>query len=240
MNNLNNLKTFTDKYGIPYGTEDFSIFLYSWIKMHKPKNIVEYGTGLGSCMLWSGLACKENNIGKIFTIDNGSHWNEVLNDNILEKKYVLNYKDFINTIIKENNLENFIEFKNEDFNLETFNNIENKIDLVFFDFDHGPNHIVKILKNSLHRLSDYSTIIIDSVPTFLPSFLLLEKIIESFNLNIIFQSLNLSQDSIDFVLKSNFKLINIIENKDRNQNSFSVIMITPKDCFPQPGINVRY
>ena len=57
------IKKFTDRVGPVYGTEDFGIYLYSVIKMIKPQNVVELGTGLGATMLWSAQALLENNTG---------------------------------------------------------------------------------------------------------------------------------------------------------------------------------
>lgn len=235
--NLNKLKSFTDSSGFVYGNEDSSIHIYSLIKMFKPKKIVDFGTGVGSFMLWSALACKENMQGSVYSIDNGTQWNKT--KEFLAGYSNLNYPDFINQIISEHELNNFIEFKHEDINLETFNGLGDQIDFAIFDYNHSPLGIVNIIKYSLPRLSQYSTIIIDSVPSYLPSFYLIDKIVSNFNINIIPHSLRLDERSINFVLSSNFQLTNIIENKDRDQNSFSIINITPKDCLPQPNMHIR-
>lgn len=230
---FNKAKSYSDKAEdlVGYGTEDFAIFLYSLIKMRKPNNIVELGTGIGSVMLWAGLACKENGFGKITTIDNGLHWNEDIkyrDSNLLLEK---DYNIFINNIINDNAISEFVKFKNEDININTINDNEN-IDILFCDFNHGPKVILEILSSSLSRMSKESIILFDSASTYLPSYLLLENIIDHFNKNSIPESLSLSNQGKDFVLNSNFTLSHIIERKNRDQNSTAMIEIKPKDCFP--------
>ena len=60
-----------------YGKESFCYLIYSLIKMQKPKTIIELGTGLGTTALMIAQALKENNKGKIWTVDNGSDWEEI-------------------------------------------------------------------------------------------------------------------------------------------------------------------
>ena len=55
-----------------YGTENFNYFIYSLIKMDKPKTVVELGSGLGTTTLMMAQAIKENKIGILHTIAFGS------------------------------------------------------------------------------------------------------------------------------------------------------------------------
>ena len=64
--NFLNLKQFTDRIGPIYGTEDLGIYLYSIVKMLKPKNVIELGTGLGTTMLWISQALVENDEARIY------------------------------------------------------------------------------------------------------------------------------------------------------------------------------
>jgi predicted O-methyltransferase YrrM len=63
-----------------YGTENFCYFLYSLIKMEQPKTVVELGSGFGIASFMIGQALKENNIGKLWTIDNGIEWEQFKNE----------------------------------------------------------------------------------------------------------------------------------------------------------------
>jgi predicted O-methyltransferase YrrM len=217
---------------VGYGTEDFSIFLYSLIKMRKPNNILELGTGVGSTMLWSALACKENGFGKVTTIDNGLHWVEDIqhydNDLFKNKKYY----DFINNIINDYDINDYVVFKNENISIESFNNIDFKIDILFSDFDHGPDTIQNIVISCLDKVSDESIIFIDSASTYYPSYLFLESLVNKLNSNGLVDSLSLNDKAEEFVSKSKFSLVHLIEDKDRSQNSTAMIEIKPKSEFP--------
>lgn len=225
------IKQFTDKLQdiSGYGTEDFSIFLYSIIKMRKPKNIVELGTGLGSTMLWSAVACKENGFGQITTIDNGTHWNERVqgDDSIVDK----NYNVFINSIITDNEIKEFVKFKNEDIDIKTINNNTN-IDILFVDFNHTPVTIKNIMSSAMSRMSEESIIFFDSASTYLPSYLFLENIVDSFNKKRIPKDFNFDEKTKNLILNSRFTLTHLIEKKNRSQNSTAMIEIKPENSFP--------
>src|ERR1041384_3160568 len=59
----------TDAVGTSFGTEDFSLFLYSMVRMHAPETVVDLGTGLGLSAFWMALAAKRNQIGHVWTVD---------------------------------------------------------------------------------------------------------------------------------------------------------------------------
>ncbi len=236
------LKKFTDVVGRVYGTEDFSLYLYSLVKMTKPSTVLELGTGLGSTALWMALALQENNFGIIHTVDDGSQWDmyqQVVKDfkvyNELYPQYIKNVAQFFEVSDKIN----FINEKIATVNLTN-------IDILFSDFQHDPHSVLTCVADYLGRMSDNSYIFIDSASTYYPSFLVLENLIEQFNKNNIPQTVlemvPLTQRS-DFISKINcskFELSHIIENKNRNQNSTAAIKISPKDIFPQPRINIRF
>ena len=68
------LLQFTQVFGPTYGTEDSTVFLYSIVKMQRPKTILEIGTGLGVCAFQMAMAVRENDYGHVYTLDNGDHW----------------------------------------------------------------------------------------------------------------------------------------------------------------------
>lgn len=240
---IGSLKRYTDSVGSIYGTEDFSVYLYSMIKMMKPNTVVEFGTGLGSSMLWSALALKENGFGKIVTVDDGSEWYRLKTAReAMLHHYREDYSEFIHGLIKNFELQDNVVFLNK--KIDTLN-IEN-IDILFSDFAHGVFDVVKLLVDYLPRMSKHSRIYIDSVSTHYPSYMAIERIvdimnsgkmprvfsdIDSFKIHSVYLS--------EKIQNSEFKIEHIVENKDRNQNSTCCITVSPIDIFPHPRKNIR-
>lgn len=56
---------------VSYGTADFAMYAYGLIKMIKPANVVEFGTGLGVTAFMAAQACKDNDFGHVTSIDDG-------------------------------------------------------------------------------------------------------------------------------------------------------------------------
>lgn len=235
------LKQFTDCVGPIYGTEDFGIYFYSVIKMMKPKNILELGTGLGTTMLWAAQALDENNQGKIHTIDDGSEWDHLKKARDQMGEYFReDYLFYIENLIDSFDVRKFVEF--HPVQIEEIQS-DNPIDILFSDFAHGPSDVLQLLSEFLPQMNSYSKIYIDSASTHYGSYHTLEKVIDMLNQNTIPLSIleRSKNEKIHQVIHtSQFQLDHIVENKDRSQNSTSCITIQPYDVFPYPRVNVRY
>lgn len=238
------IKRFTDSVGSIYGTEDFSIYLYSLIKMTRPKSVLELGTGFGTSSLWIALALEENAKGTLFTVDDGSEWEQLKSaQDRFGQYYNQDYKQYLSGLISEFGFENQIRFFNQ--TVTDFNFCE-KYDIVFSDFSHGPHFILKLLGNILPLMEDNSFIFIDSASTYYPSFQVLESTIALLNAGKIPKTLEeLTEHSVldklyEKVRTSKFELTHVIENKERNQNSTTQIKISPIDIMPQPRVNIRF
>lgn len=237
---LADIKRYTDNVGSIYGTEDFSVYLYSVIKMMKPRTVVELGTGLGSSMLWSGLALKENGFGKIVTVDDGSEWYRLKTaKDLMKPHYRDDYPEFIQGLIRNYQLRDNVTFLNKKIDVLDIENI----DILFSDFAHGVFDVTKLLVDYIPKMSDYSKIYIDSASTHYPSYMAIERIVDILNSGKIPRVFYDVSDRHDGLLKkvqsSEFKLEHIVENKDRNQNSTCCITISPIDIFPYPRQNIR-
>ena len=245
------LKRYTDRVGSVYGTEDFSVYLYSMIKMMRPKTVVELGTGLGSAMLWSGLALEENQEGVIYTVDDGSEWDRLKAvKNTIGDDFHEDYSEFVLQLIQKYGLEKQVSFLNEKINIVNVDNI----DILFSDFAHGVFDVTKLLVDYIPKMNDYSKIYIDSASTHYPSYMALGQIIDMLNrgkLPRVFHEVyehnnaNGLQQNYDLeklkykIENTEFKIEHMVENKDRNQNSTCCITLTPIDIFPYPRKNIR-
>ena len=155
-----------------YETSDFSIFLYGLLKMIRPKTFIELGTGYGTTSFLAAQAFKENNYGKIITVDDGSQWEEAIT-----------YKKFINEKIEKFNLNNFIEFKNINVDLiklNEFNKLK-EIDIIFNDINCEPTYFASILKFLILKTKEESYFIVDRGATYWPSYCAIELILNNLN-----------------------------------------------------------
>jgi predicted O-methyltransferase YrrM len=247
MNNYEKLieiKKFSDKVGHYYGTEDFSIYLYSIIKMMKPKTVLELGTGLGISTLWAAIALEENKNGTIHTIDDGSDWsNFKVQKFFFENYYRDSYHEYISNLISTFQFNDVIHFHHEKINeASEFDNL----DIIFSDYSHSPYSVINLIAKFLPKMKEDSYIFIDSASTYYSSFHTLEAIVDNFNRGKIPKTLFelISPDDLEKfyskVMNSKFELTHIIENKNRNQNSTAQIKISPIDIMPSPRINIRF
>lgn len=237
------IKQYTDKIGNVYGTEDFSVYLYSIIKMTKSKNVVELGSGLFTTTLWAALAIEENQSGVIHTVDNGAEWNRMSSlISTIPLQYKSDYSEFAQGLISEFKFNDTIKYYNTD--IDKFESDD--IDILFSDYSHGVFSIFSLIAKYLHRMNDNSYIFIDSASTYYPSFSTLNTIIDCLNRKNIPSSLQeiVHSDNIakfvNRVNSSKFELTHIIENKNRNQNSVAQIKILSDDIMPQPRVNIRF
>lgn len=232
---LDKLKTYADSVSDAYGTEDFSVYLYSLIKMQKLRNILEYGTGLGSTALWCGQACKENGAGKVHTVDLGVEWETNVRRELLKDYRDKTHAQYITDLIQAFALEDHITFHNEAIDYRT-TYFHEPLDLVFSDFNHGVANTSALLANILPKMSKNSYIFIDGASCYLPSYWMLESLIPILNTGRVPEALSeLSFDVAGLervVRNTRFTITHIIENKQRKQNNTACITLHPIDMLP--------
>ena len=122
-----------------YNTHDFSVFLYSLIKMQKPKCVLELGTGFGVTSFLAAQACKENNKGKVITVDSGLQWDQLTK-----------YEHYMQHSTIRFSLGKHLEFINKDINCVF--NMKIKPDIIFNDVSCEP-----IFQSRAEVVSLYST-----------------------------------------------------------------------------------
>ena len=125
------LKEFSDRLGPVYGTEDWCLFLYALVKMQRPHNIVELGVGCGTTTVWLAQAVKENKMGHIWAIDDGSEWPSLISKPefpLLDDERKETHEEYFNVILEKFNLTTFVTFSQK--SIPPLPTIEGKIEIL--------------------------------------------------------------------------------------------------------------
>jgi len=247
-----------DVAGAVFGTEDFSLFLYSLVRMQAPVAIVELGTGLGASAFWMALAAKQNGVGHVWTVDDLNQFERydgLLGKTIahlrgigfgpLEATTPGQYFDEVSNLLGLRSQISFVKEKielEERLHFDRYPFANERIDLLFSDFKHGPDDVLSILGHFLPRMSAASSIFIDSAPTAWPSYLLLEQVVSHLNGGHIPAALQ-DRTAIDLgpVMRNRRIVLVHVTEKDRKraQNSTAWLKIEPIDVVPQPRASMR-
>lgn len=232
--------------GPMYGVEDFSVLLYSLVKMQKSELVVELGSGSGCCSLLTAQAMKENCFGKIISFDNGSHWDRLcLRPELkqFEPNQSCSHAEFLTKMSKYFGVEQYVEYRTTTF--PPFPQLEEKsIDILFVDYESHPAAIVAMLRHFMPKMAHASSIFIDGVATYLPSFLFLERLVSQLQAGKVPAAIadhcnpNLTY-WIQYVSTHAFTLVHLNERKDRDQNSTTWLKIEPVDHLPHPITRMR-
>jgi Methyltransferase domain len=254
---LSKLLRIREVLGPVYGSEDLCILLYSLVRRERPQTVVELGTGLGVSTLWMGQALRENGLGHVYAIDDSRQGPQLLTV-LRKKKEALagiveidertTYQDYLQQVVRSCELTAQISCRQATMALtsdmllpaEVCDFGPHKVDLLFSDFDHGPDAIMDILTFFLPRMSECASIFIDSASTHLESFLMLENTVAALNQSKIprrFLSVKSEKHRLELsqiVAERHFRLTHLIERKQRSQNSTAWLRIEPSDWRPHP------
>jgi hypothetical protein len=246
----------SDVIGEVFGTEDFCLFLFSLVRMHTPKVVVELGTGYGASAFWMALAADINGLGHVWTVDDlsqvdgysnllarkrsrlvGTVW-ECLSDAsgaqcMATIRKILRLDERLTFIHREMDLADPSHFDGYDFPAP--------VDLLFSDFNHGPSAILDILGHFLPRMADASSIFIDGASTSWPSYLLLEQLVEQLNRGVIPRLLQdrCSQDLRIALEGRRIVLVHLTKTQKQAKNSTAWLKVEPNDLQPHPMTIVR-
>lgn len=239
------LQQYTQVFGPPYGTEDKSVFLYSIVKMQRPKTILEIGTGLGVCAFQMAAAVQENGHGHVFTLDNGSHWTTT-SELVRSLALVPNdttYADFLAFAARQIGVPEQLTFLHE--TVPPFPVLDEPVDLLFTDYMHVPQNTLETLGFYLPLMADCASIFIDSASTLRQTYEMLEGLIPRLDAGEL--PANLAKHMAEGQRESyaaslgerRFQLVHLTEAKDRSQNSMAWIRIEPREGGPYPATKMR-
>lgn len=241
MTQFAELKEFSDRVGTVFGTEDFALMLYSLVRMQRPEVMVELGAGCLVTSLWMALAARENGQGKVYAVDDGSHWPQVIGNAsypFSKDERISDYLAYVDYLKQRFDVTERLELISQ--RMPPYPAIGKSVDLLFSDFSHGPQAIISLFAHYFSRLSPSANVFIDSASTFYPSYAYLEMLVPILNKGIIPASLLQCIAEADrdaaraYVSSSRFTLVHLTEVKNRAQNSTAWLKIEPLDTQPYP------
>lgn len=255
-----------NRIGYVYGSEDTCTLFYALVRRERPVNIVELGAGLGVTALWMAQAAKENRAGRVWTLDDASHWQdprqlrEALQplagvDGLAAlARDASSYEAYMDQVIRLLDLGDQTTFlkrhidvaKEADFTVANYPFLDRPIDFLFLDINRTPDDILDSLYLFLPHLAEAASIFIDSASTSVSSYLFLEKLIEQLNRSKVPRRFLLGKSPerrralIDLVAQRKFSIMHLIEKVKRAQNSMAWIRVEPNDYMPHPQALMKW
>lgn len=252
------LLTIREQIGPHYGSEELCMLLYVLAKRERPRVVVELGTGLGVTTAWIAAAIAENGEGHLWSIDDGSHL-EQLNAHDLDRladelgfERGPSLHSFNEGLLRSLHLDDCVTLLDEHLDLHEpaegrrdWPFLEQPIDWVFADIRHDPSAIEQLLAAFLPHAADHFSLFVDSASTLSSSFLMAERTIDQMNRSKVPQAFTRVGDEgrrailARTVAEREFALKHLIERRDRMQNSTMWITAYPNDWRPHPATMMR-
>ncbi|MBM3586029.1 MAG: hypothetical protein FJX36_17015 [Alphaproteobacteria bacterium] len=255
-----------NRIGPVYGSETISLLLYALARRERPRNVLELGTGLGVSASMIAQALKENGAGRIWTIDDGSHWQDraKLAQAIAPLRGVaglgspdvgaLDYPGFVSAMTKSLGVGGHLTFLHErldlgvdvDFTSARWPFLAEPIDMVFLDINHTPEPILDTLYYVLPHAAPCLSLFVDSASTSAVGYLFLETLVERLNRGKVpwrwMQRADVATRRllVDLVATRRFTLVHLVERLNRAQNSTAWVRIEPADHMPHPPAAMKW
>jgi predicted O-methyltransferase YrrM len=241
--------------GEVFDSDPLATFLYSLVRMHRCETVVELGSGLGSTALTLGLALRENGAGRAWTVDDFRLVNEHLDLAAMaarvEAEGLLEHApsepgELIAAMARRLGVEDRLAVVRRRIELDRDELIEDApwagrpVDLLFSDFNHGPEATVRMLAYWLERMAPSASIVIDSASTWWPTWLALEKLHELLSAGRVPGMLEAwGADLERVVARRRFTLVHLTRVGRSRQNGAAWLKIEPVDLVPHPATAMR-
>jgi hypothetical protein len=232
--------------GPMYGVQEMAFILYAVTKMHRPRIVVELGTGTGCFSFMIGTAMVEVGHGTLLSYDNGSQWEatrKLSRMSTYSADSSANYWTFLGNLAERFGVKERVSF--HEMTVPPFPLPKVPIDMLVVDYSSGFETMSLILSNYLTAMESFSSIFIDGGASSYSGYSFLEKMILDLNNGKLPGNLTrwLSDDAIRRLDKkaraTNFRMVHFTRQRER-QNSTSWIVLEPVDTVPYPLIPMRW
>ncbi|HEX4880276.1 MAG TPA: class I SAM-dependent methyltransferase [Limnobacter sp.] len=232
------LREFTDRVGPYMGSDLRSMFLYNLVRLHRPRTVMELGTGFGVSALWIARGLQENGEGHLHVVDRGFSFTAEHKKMFRPDELKDNFAAYMDHLFRTHELHEQMSFHQQSF--PPFPNPAGKYDMVYSDFKHGPSDLLEILAFYLPKMNTVSNFFIDSAPSLFGSYMFLTQLMEHFKNGrvpeLLRQRIAPQEQAtfMEFIHTHDIQMVPVTENIDRSQNAFAWLRIQPTDVMPRP------
>jgi predicted O-methyltransferase YrrM len=229
-----------------FGSEKLAILLYSLVRIRRPESIIELGCGTGATAFCMAAALRENDFGRLLTVDNEQAWPQVaaklplaelgFDRNVSMAAYIAGCANRLGVA-------SHLTYHRSE--LPPFPAPKDRLGLLFVDYNHRPENVSRILATYLPIMARTSLIVFDSAATFFPTYQFLENLEHIFaqgrvpEMLLRDQSPERQQAMQTLVARSRIRLMHFVEGDKAEQNSASALFIDPLDALPAADAVMR-
>jgi len=229
-----------------FGSEKISFLLYSLVRIRRPDNVIELGCGTGATAFCMAMALRENDHGRLLTVDNEQAWPEVSAKLPLKQlgfEAGISMADYIAACGRRFGVDGHLTYHRSE--LPPFPAPKDNLGFLFVDYNHRPENVAKILATYLPIMAPSSLIVFDSAATFFPTYQFLENLEHMLAQGRVPDMLLRDQSAerrvamTTLVQRSRIKLMHFVEKDKAEQNSASALFIDPMDVLPAADAVMR-
>jgi hypothetical protein len=222
-----------------FGSEKVAFLLYSLVRIRRPESVIELGCGTGATAFCMALALRENEHGRLLTVDNEQAWPEVSAKLPLAQLGFapgVAMSAYIAGCAGRLGVDGHLTYHRSE--LPPFPAPKERLGLLFVDYNHRPENVAKILATYLPIMARTSLIMFDSAATFFPTYQFLENLEHIFaqgrvpDMLLRDQSAERQAAMAGLVARSRIRLMHFVETDKAEQNSASALFIDPLDVVP--------
>jgi predicted O-methyltransferase YrrM len=242
--------------GDAFDSERIAGFLHALARLQRPGVVVEFGRALGISTLHLGLALAENGHGHMWSVDDEqlaaqlvdvAHVARRLRDDDVLPSAPAEPRALVETMAEAIGVADRLTLTTARIEVDRPDVVpaqsvpREPIDLLFSDFNHGPEAVLRILAWALPRIAPSASIVFDSASTWWPSWLALEHtvaLLSAGRVPMLLQEWS-GTELGPAVAGRRFTLVALTRPGADRQNGAAWIKVDPIDLVPWPRTQMR-
>lgn len=232
--------------GPVFGSEKIAVLLHSLVRIRRPESIIELGCGTGATAFCMAAALRDNDYGRLLTVDNEEAWPAVSAKLPLAQlgfEPGVGMSAYIAGCAARLGVASHLTYHRSE--LPPYPAPKERLGLLYVDYNHRPENVARILATYLPIMARTSLIVFDSAATFFPTYQFLENLEHMLaqgrvpDMLLRDQSEDRQRAMTALVSRSRVRLMHFVESDKAEQNSASALFIDPLDVLPSGDAVMR-